>query len=117
MPRNSYSQTTVAESGRLLFISGQGPVDENGDLVGTNIADQTRQVFRNLERALGAYGSGWEDVLKLGIFLTDIADFQGFTAVREEFLKSVLPASTLVADIALVVPKWKIEVEAVAALP
>ena len=117
VPRNPYSQTIVTRGGDMLFISGQGPVDDNGDLVGMNIAGQTRQVFKNLETALKAHGCGWEDVVKLGIFLTDIADFPDFTAVREEFLAGVRPTSTLIADIALVAPDWKVEVEAVAALP
>ena len=100
-----------------MFISGQGPVDENGDLAGPAIAEQTRQVFENLETALRAHGCGWEDVVKLGLFLTDIADFPEFTTVREDFLAGIHPPSTLVADIALVMPDWKVEVEAVAALP
>jgi enamine deaminase RidA (YjgF/YER057c/UK114 family) len=117
VPRNPYSQTMVVRGADLLFISGQGPIDENGNLAGSTVAEQTRQVFENLETALGAHECGWEDVVKLGVFLTDIADFPEFAAVREEFLAGIYPAATLVADIALVMPDWKVEVEAVAALP
>ena len=81
------------------------------------MAEQTRQVFENLETALRAHNCGWEDVVKLRIFLTDISDFAEFTKVRKEFLSEVYPASTLVANIALVMPEWKVEVEAVAAVP
>ncbi len=117
VPRNPYSQTTVVRGADLLFISGQGPIDENGNLAGSTVAEQTRQVFENLETALRAHECGWDDLAKLGIFLTDIADFPEFSAVREEILAGVYPASTLVAGIALVMPDWKVEVEAVAALP
>ncbi len=92
-------------------------MDEHGDLAGPTMAEQTRQVFENLETALRAHKCGWEDVMKLGVFLTDIGDFPEFTDVRKEFLSGVYPASTLVADIALVMPDWKVEVEAVAAIP
>ena len=88
VPRNRYSQTTVVRGADLLFISGQGPIDENGNLAGSTVAEQTRQVFENLETALRAHGCGWDDLAKLGIFLTDIADFPEFSAVREEFLRA-----------------------------
>lgn len=92
-------------------------MDERGNLAGPTIAEQTRQVFENLETALRAHNCDWKDVVKLGVFLTDIGDFTEFTEVRKEFLSGVYPASTLVADIALVIPEWKVEVEAVAAIP
>ncbi len=107
----------VARGADLLFISGQGPVDKDGGLAGSTMAEQTRQVFENLETALRTHECGWQDVVKLSIFLTDIGDFAEFTEVRREFLSGVYPASTLVADIALVAPEWKVEVEAVAAIP
>lgn len=116
-PVNPYVHTMVAVRAGLLFISGQGPVDANDQVAGTTIAEQTHQVFRNLEKALAAHGCGFQDVLKFGIFLTDINDFQEFSLVRREYLKGVFPASTLVGNVRLVTPQWKVEVEAVAALP
>jgi len=116
VPRFPYTQTTASEAAGLLFISGQGPIDENGAPVGATMEAQSRQVFKNLEAALIAHGCGFEDLLKLGIFLTDISKFAEFSRVREEYLKGVFPASTLVAGIRLVDPNWLVEVEAVAAL-
>ena len=117
VPSFPYAQTTVAVRAGLLFISGQGPIDENGNVVGETMAEQTDQVFRNLEAALKAHGCGFEDVLKLGMFLTDITAFDEFTEVRKRYLKGVFPAATLVAGIRLVSEEWKVEAEAVAALP
>ena len=117
VPVGPYSQTVAVRCADLLFISGQGPVDEHGNLAGPTIAEQTRQVFENLETALRAHNCDWKDVVKLVVFLTNIGDFAEFTEVRKEFLSGVYPASTLVADIALVMPDWKVEVEAVAAIP
>jgi enamine deaminase RidA (YjgF/YER057c/UK114 family) len=116
-PANGYSHA-VSTSGRLIVVSGQVPVDADGNLVGAGDAEaQTRQVFHNLAFALAAAGATMADVIKLGYFLTDLEDLPIVRRVRDEFVNVVEPpASTLVQVGGLVNPEFRIEVEALAAL-
>lgn len=117
-PANGYSHA-VSFTGRMVVISGQIPLDADGRLVGPDDPPaQIRQVFRNLQVALAAAGASMTDVVKLTVFLTDMSDLNHFRAVRDEFVDgSQPPASTLVQVSRLVDPAWRIEVEALAALP
>jgi reactive intermediate/imine deaminase len=116
-PTNGYSHA-VAFSGPTLVISGQVPLDEEGLLVGRGDPQaQLRQVFRNLTTALNAAGATMEQIVKLTVFLTDMADLQAFREVRDEFvLLDRPPASSLVQVSGLVNPEFRVEIEAIAAL-
>jgi enamine deaminase RidA (YjgF/YER057c/UK114 family) len=116
-PAAGYSHA-VSASGRLIVVSGQVPVDANGDLVGPGDPEaQVRQVFRNLVVALGAAGATMAEVVKLGYFLTDLADLPVVRRVRDEFIDVASPpASTLVQVSGLVHPGYRVEIEALAAL-
>jgi reactive intermediate/imine deaminase len=116
-PTNGYSHA-VSFAGLMLMISGQVPLDAEGRLVGyDDCAEQTRQVFRNLEVVLAAAGATMGDVVKLTVFLTNMADLTGFRAVRDEFVDPQRPpASSLVQVSGLVHPAFRIEIEAIAAL-
>jgi reactive intermediate/imine deaminase len=116
-PVNGYSHA-VAFTGPLVVISGQVPVDADGRLVGQDDAEaQVRQVFRNLERALAAAGATMDQVVKLTVFLTDMADLAVFRKVRDEHIVADRPpASSLVRVSGLVSPDFRIEVEALAAI-
>jgi enamine deaminase RidA (YjgF/YER057c/UK114 family) len=116
-PANGYSHA-VSASGRLIVVSGQVPLDAEGNLVGAGDAEaQTRQVFRNIELALAAANATLADVIKLGYFLTDLADLPVVRRVRDEFVNvAEPPASTLVQVSGLVNPEFRVEIEALAAL-
>ncbi len=116
-PANGYSHA-VAFGGPTLVISGQVPLDEEGRLVGRGDARaQLRQVFRNLAAALAAAGATMDQVVKLTVFLTDMADLQAFREVRDEFVAlDRPPASSLVQVSRLVSPEFRVEIEAIAAL-
>jgi reactive intermediate/imine deaminase len=117
-PTNGYSHV-VTFTGTMVMISGQIPLDAEGRLVGAGDARaQTRQVFHNLQMALAAAGARVADLVKLTVFLTDMADLTAFREVREEFVDPWRPpTSTLVQVSALVSPEFRIEIDAVAALP
>ena len=102
----------------MLVISGQVPLDAEGRLVGyDDCAEQTRQVFRNLEAVLTAAGATMGDVVKLTVFLTTMADLAAFRSVRDEFVDPQRPpASSLVQVSGLVHPAFRVEIEAIAAL-
>jgi 2-iminobutanoate/2-iminopropanoate deaminase len=107
--------TDAVRAGDLLFVSGLVAVDGEGRLIGgEDVMAQTRQVFENLRRILYAAGCGFADVVKVTIFLTDIADRPIINPVRQEVFGEARPASTLVEVSRLVVEGAKIEVEAVA---
>lgn len=110
--------TDAVQAGNLLFVSGIVPVDEQRVLVGgDDVVAQARQVFANMEQVLAAAGCGFADVVKVTVFLTDVADRPLVNPVRQEVFGEARPASTLVEVSALVIPGAKIEVEAVALIP
>jgi 2-iminobutanoate/2-iminopropanoate deaminase len=109
--------TDAVRFGDLLFISGVAPLDEAGKLVGgDDAAAQTRQIFRNMEKILAAAGAGFADVLRVTVYLTEIADRARINPVRQEYFGATRPASTLIGVAALAVPGMKVEIEAVAGL-
>jgi reactive intermediate/imine deaminase len=117
-PTNGYSHV-VTFTGTMVMISGQVPLDAEGRLVGPDDARaQTRQVFHNLQMALAAAGARMADLVKLTVFLTNMADLSDFREVRDEFVDPWRPpASSLVQVSGLVHPDFRVEIEAFAALP
>jgi 2-iminobutanoate/2-iminopropanoate deaminase len=109
--------TDAVKAGGLLFLSGIVPLDEEGKLLGEDAAGQARQVFQNMELVLKAAGCGFEDVVKVTLFLLDVGDRAAINPVRQEFFGEARPASTLVEVSALAVPGALLEIEAVAAMP
>ncbi len=115
-PVSGYSHA-VAFSGPMVAVSGQVPVDAAGRLVGKDDpAAQITQVFENLAAALAAAGATMDQVVKLTVFLTDLADLGEFRRVRDQYISAERPpASSLVQVGALVNPDFRVEVEALAA--
>ena len=110
--------TDAVRAGDLLFVSGCVPVDAEGRLVGgDDVVAQARQVFANIGTCLDAAGATFADVVKVTVYLTDVADRARINPVRQEVFGTARPASTLVEVSALAVPGAKLEVEAVALLP
>src|SRR5262245_42265238 len=110
--------TDAVKAGGLLFVSGIVPLDAAGRLVGEgDVAEQARQVFRNMELCLKAAGCGFDDVVKVVHYLLDVDDRPRINPVRMEFFGEARPASTLVEVSALAVPGALLEIEAVAAVP
>ena len=79
-----YSQGIKA--GDFVFTAGQAGVDPaTGKLVEGGIAEQTRQVLKNIQAILETAGSSLDRVVKCGVFLQDMADFQAMNKVYAEF--------------------------------
>jgi reactive intermediate/imine deaminase len=101
--------------GDLLFISGQAAIDENAQIVGVGDFDaQAEQTFRNLERVLRAGGSTLENVVKVTIFVTDMANFPKIVELRGKWFTPPYPADTIVEVSSLAFPDLMIEIEAIA---
>jgi reactive intermediate/imine deaminase len=116
-PVNGYSHA-VAFTGRMIAVSGQVPLDEQGRLVGrADPAAQARQVFQNLAAALAAAGAAMDHVVKLTVYLVDLNDLEAFRQVRDEHIRlDRPPASSLVQVSGLVNPEFRIEIEALAVI-
>ena len=110
--------TDAVRAGGLLFVSGIVAVDGEGQLVGgDDVVAQTRQVLDNMRTVLAAGGCGFEDVVKVTVFLTDVDDRPLINPLRQEAFGSTRPASTLVEVPRLAVEGAKVEIECVALVP
>jgi reactive intermediate/imine deaminase len=114
-PAVGYSHA-VSATGRFVAIAGQVAMDANGELVGPDDpAAQAEQVFENLGLALAAAGASFKDVIKFGVFVTDISILPAVREVRNRYVDTDMPpASTAVQVSALFRPGYMIEIEALA---
>jgi 2-iminobutanoate/2-iminopropanoate deaminase len=110
--------TDAVRAGGFLHVSGVIAVDGDGNLVGgDDVVAQTRQVLENMRAILEAGGCGFQDVVKVTIFLTDVDDRPLINPLRQEAFGAARPASTLVEVSRLVLPDAKVEIECVAFVP
>ena len=112
-PGRGYSQV-VTGRGRLVVVSGQVAQNVNGELVGPgDPAAQARQVFENLGRCLAEAGAGFDDVVKLTLFVLDVGDLPAVREARDAVIDTARPpASSAVQVSALFAPGYLLEVEA-----
>ncbi len=117
-PASQYTHV-VTGTGRVVAVSGQLALDQDGELVGEGDAGvQARQVFENLRRCLAAAGATFDDVVKLTYFVTDMAHMPAIRKARAEHVPDDrLPAASAVQVAALVRPEFLVEVEALAVVP
>jgi 2-iminobutanoate/2-iminopropanoate deaminase len=101
----------------IVFLAGQGPVSPDGQVVGEGEFEaQARQTFENLGTVLAQAGAGFEAVVKVTAYLTDMAKLRDYARVRNEFITGDPPASTAVEVSSLALPGMMIEVDAIAVL-
>jgi 2-iminobutanoate/2-iminopropanoate deaminase len=99
----------------LIFVSGcQCPKDENNNAVTDDVAEQTRLVFKDINKILKAAGASLDDVVKAVIYLTDMNDFDIVSKIRGEYFKNAMPVSTLVEVNRMTRNGAKIEIEVTA---
>jgi len=112
-PIGPYSPGMVFD--RLVIVSGQGATDPaTGKLAGPDVETQTRQVFRNMKAILEAGGSELSRVLRCGVFLVDLRDFEKMNAVYAEVFGDHRPARTTVQVSSLPDPGLRVEIDAIA---
>ncbi|HLQ53804.1 MAG TPA: RidA family protein [Streptosporangiaceae bacterium] len=108
----------AVEAAGFLYISGMLPVDAGGELVGAgDVIAQSEQVLDNVGAVLKATGATFEDVVRVGVYVRDMADRELINTVRRRYFGDARPASTLVEVSALALPDALVEIEAVALLP
>jgi len=109
----------VVKAGKLLFIAGQVGADAEGKLAGPGMREQLERVLENLKIALASQGADFSHVAKITVFVTSVEEYRGagLAELRAKYLGAHRPASTLVQVVSLANPAYKVEIEAVAALP
>ena len=115
-PVGPYSPGMIFD--RLVFVSGQGATDPvTGQFAGLDVEAQTEQVFRNIQTILAAAGTDLSHVLRCGVFLVDMRDFEKMNAVYAKVFGDHRPARTTVQVASLPVAGLRVEIDAVAYLP
>lgn len=90
-----YSQ--AVRRGGFVFLSGQIPLDPaSGQIVEGDISAQARRVFDNLRAVCAAAGGSFDDVVRVGIYLTDLGDFAAVNAVMAENFQAPFPARSTI---------------------
>ena len=114
-PVGPYSQ--AVRCGNMLFVSGQVPLDpESGELVLNSFAEQCHRVLLNLKIILEAGGSALGNVLKVTIYMQNLAQFNELNEIYSEYFDASKPARACVEVSAL--PKGvAVEMDAIAEIP
>lgn len=116
-PIGPYNQA-VCTVGGLLFTSGQIPLDPaTGALVEGDIQSQTRRVFANLKAVLAAAGAGFEDVLKVTVFLSDMRQFPEVNEVYAQYFDEAAAPARSTVEVARLPKDVGIEIEMIAQVP
>lgn len=101
--------------GDLIITSGQAAIDKGGNIVGIGDFDaQAAQTLANLDELLKEAGSDLSKVIKVTIYLRDMANFPKILELRERHFTPPYPADTIVEVSSLALPELEIEIEAIA---
>jgi 2-iminobutanoate/2-iminopropanoate deaminase len=114
-PVGPYSPGVVV--GNLVFVSGQSGREPGTGHVAPDVEAQTEQVFRNIAAILEAAGSGLSHVVRCGVFLVDMKEFQKMNAVYARVFGDHRPARTTVEVSGLPGPGLRVEIDAIAVIP
>ncbi len=113
-PLGPYSVATEANG--FVFFAGQGGLDpDTGQVVSSDVAEQTHQTMRNIGAMLNELGLTYDDIVKTTIFLADISDFPTVNAAYAEYVGEAKPARTTVQAGALPGNGLLVEIDIIAA--
>ncbi len=116
-PRSTSPLSQAVQFGRLLFVSGQVPIDPaTGAMVNGGIREQTRQTLDNLRAILEVAGSSMDHVLKTSCFLTDMSEFSTFNDVYAGYFPNNRPARSTY-EVSRLAAAFRVEIEAIACIP
>ena len=95
-----YSQ--AVQVGNTVYLSGQTPIDPStGELVVGDISVQAHQVFKNLKAVLSAAGLSFDQVARVGIYMTDLGNFTAVNEVMKQYFNEPYPARSTIGVAAL----------------
>jgi reactive intermediate/imine deaminase len=116
-PLAAYCFSPAWQVGGLLFLSGQASIGTDGSIVGAGDFDaQLAQTFANIERVLAAGCSDLSKVVKVTIYLTDMANFPKIVEARQRWFTPPYPADTTVEVKGLALPELMVEIDVIASL-
>ncbi len=114
----SFSQGASVRGGRLILLSGQASIDDQGNVVGKGDMElQVRTSLEAVRRALALAGATPADVVKLNVYTTDCRAYHKTQPIREAFFSKPYPAQTLVEVTRLAMRDFLVELEATAVVP
>jgi enamine deaminase RidA (YjgF/YER057c/UK114 family) len=103
--------------GNIIEVTGTVASGEDGEVVGKDDAyAQTKFIYQKIEKVLQQAGAAMKDVVRVRMFVTDIARWQDYGRAHSEFFKQIKPCNTMVEVSALIEPDYLIEIEATAIL-
>ncbi len=114
-----YSQITIAEPGRLAFISGQVALRPDGDSVPDSLTEQAKLVVENAREALEAAGASSENLVMARVYVVDLTPerLEELMPHLLELFDGAQPSLTGIGVAALAVPGLELEIEMIARLP
>jgi 2-iminobutanoate/2-iminopropanoate deaminase len=113
-PSGAYSNCFVV--GDTIYIAGQHAGTPEGAIGGNSVREQSREAFRRVFDLIEAAGGTADDIVKLTIYLTDMAGRNDLSAMRRELLVEPLPCSTLIGVKELASPDLLVEIDAIAVI-
>lgn len=112
----TFAYSRAVAIGDMCFVSGTTGYDYATMTMPEDAAEQTRNIFRTIEGALGQAGFSLTDIVRLQVTVTDPAHWQASAEVVRTFMGTIRPANTTVVS-DLMTPEMKIEIEATAMRP
>ena len=106
-----YSQ--ALDTGNMLFISGQIPIDPETGVMPETVEEQAKQVLTNIKNILAEAGLTMANVVKTSVFLSDLSDFAKVNEVYASFFAEPYPARSCV-QVAAIPKGAKVEIETIA---
>jgi Putative translation initiation inhibitor, yjgF family len=99
----------------VVEVTGTVASGDDGNVVGKDDAyAQTKYIYQKIEKVLARAGATMKDVVRVRMFVTDIARWQEYGKAHSEFFKTIKPCNTMVEVRALIEPEYLIEIEATA---
>ena len=102
--------------GERILVSGTAPVEDDGSTTPGDAGAQADRCFSLIIRSIEELGGKCDDVVRVRMFVTDIADADAVSASHARHMKPARPTATLVAVSQLYRPEWKVEIEAEAVI-
>lgn len=110
-----FGYSHVVKVGDTVWVSGQLPLDQDGNIVGKgDIAVQTDKTYENLQKCLESVGATLNDIVMLGVYATDLEEYDKTRDIRKKYFGKYRPATTGMQISKLYFPEAMIEVEATA---
>ena len=116
-PVGPYNQA-IAASGEMLFVAGQVPLNpQSGNIVGDgDIQAQTKQVMANIEAILTEAGASWDNVVKTGVFLTDLANFGAMNEIYAQYFEESTAPARACVEVSRLPKDVLVEIECIAVI-